>query len=70
MVVGPDLREQVGLAGLGSTAVIHVEADRLSFVSAEFPIFMAAVFTLYYLSPSIGVQNLVILVASYVFYGF
>jgi D-alanyl-lipoteichoic acid acyltransferase DltB (MBOAT superfamily) len=47
-----------------------VEFDQLSFVSAEFPIFMATVFTLYYLSPSIAVQNLVILVASYVFYGF
>jgi alginate O-acetyltransferase complex protein AlgI len=42
----------------------------MSFVSAEFPVFLAIVFTLYYLSTSIELQNIVILVASYVFYGF
>src|SRR5688572_24268328 len=41
----------------------------MSFVSAEFPVFMAVVFALYHLSTSIRLQNLIILVASYVFYG-
>src|ERR1700674_2178815 len=42
----------------------------MSFVSVEFPVFLAIVFALYYLSTSIRIQNFVILVASYVFYGF
>jgi len=42
----------------------------VSFVSVEFPIFLTIVFTLYHLVVSIGLQNLIILVASYVFYGF
>ena len=42
----------------------------MSFVSAQFPIFMAVVFVLYHLSTSIRLQNLIILIASYVFYGF
>ena len=42
----------------------------MSFVSTEFPIFMAVVFILYHLSTSIRVQNFIILVSSYVFYGF
>jgi alginate O-acetyltransferase complex protein AlgI len=42
----------------------------MSFVSVKFPIFMAVVFVLYYLSTSIIIQNLIILISSYVFYGF
>ncbi|MDB5578711.1 MAG: hypothetical protein JWR80_3887 [Bradyrhizobium sp.] len=41
----------------------------MSFVSAEFPVFMAVVFALYHLSTSIRLQNWIILIASYVFYG-
>jgi alginate O-acetyltransferase complex protein AlgI len=42
----------------------------MSFVSAQFPVFLAIVFILYHLSASIRLQNLIILIASYVFYGF
>jgi D-alanyl-lipoteichoic acid acyltransferase DltB (MBOAT superfamily) len=42
----------------------------MSFISTEFPVFLAVVFILYHLSTSIHVQNLIILLASYVFYGF
>ena len=64
----------VGLFGLvvgGScTEVEGAEVEPLSFVSVDFPIFLAVVFALYYLSTSILTQNLVLLIASYVFYGF
>jgi alginate O-acetyltransferase complex protein AlgI len=41
----------------------------MSFVSTQFLVFLAVVFILYHLSASIRLQNLIILVASYVFYG-
>lgn len=42
----------------------------MSFVSVEFPVFLIVVFTLYHSSRSIAFQNFIILVSSYVFYGF
>lgn len=42
----------------------------MSFVSATFLVFLGAVFSIYWLAASIRLQNLIILIASYVFYGF
>lgn len=42
----------------------------MSFVSYEFFVFLGIVFGLYYLFPKIWMQNLLIVLASFVFYGF
>src|SRR3954462_6797807 len=41
----------------------------MSFVSVEFPIFLALLFLLYHGVASIRLQNLIIVIASYIFYG-
>ncbi|KGT73651.1 hypothetical protein MA20_43415 [Bradyrhizobium japonicum] len=41
----------------------------MSFVSTHFLVFLSIVFALYHLSGSVRLQNLIILIASYVFYG-
>lgn len=43
--------------------------QRMSFVSREFAVFYPIAFVFYYASPAISMQNTLIVVASYVFYG-